>query len=269
MVRRRWIILAVAAVLLITGGTAAAAPSRGSGGPLADSTDLSFTDSQRITSRYHLYAAGLNWSRPVGMIIYADGTGEYGLKNPRSSYLLSGSNGLVNVAKRLNMVLVTPIAPGDGCSCWHSTSSGYTPKMKARWSYELVRHVQSKYPIELNRVGFGGYSSGAQWATRYFGPAHAPQIMTDGVAVAISYGGQPAERTTFQSSFSSNVVFVSNVGSRDPALNAPAGVMAGYNWYSRNGFATELNVVPGVGHSRSGQFGSIMEAELRQHVRAG
>ena len=88
---RRLLASCFVAVLLLTGSDAIAAPTGGSGGSLTDSTNLQYRDAQGVTSRYHLYAAGLDWSRPVGLIIYADGSGEYGLKNARSSYLLAGT----------------------------------------------------------------------------------------------------------------------------------------------------------------------------------
>ena len=268
---RRLLASCFVAVLLLTGSDALAAPTGGSGGSLTDSTNLQYRDAQGVTSRYHLYAAGLDWSRPVGLIIYTDGSGEYGLKNARSSYLLAGSNGLVNVAKRNNMILLTPLAPGVGCNgggtCWYATSSGYTPTVKARWSFELTKYVQSRYDIDDGRVAFGGYSSGAQWTTRYFGPLHAAQVMTDGVAVAISYGGRPAVASNFPAAFKANVVFSWDSGGNDQATNASAGARDGFNWYTNSGFQTELNIVSGVGHGRSGQFGSIMEREIRQHVR--
>src|SRR5690606_7598633 len=90
--------------------TPAPAPAPGTGnvsGPKTNQTFQTFT-SDGYTSRYHLYVEGVDWSKPVGALIYADGSGEYGLKNPNSTYLLSGSNGLIAVAKRHNMILLTP-----------------------------------------------------------------------------------------------------------------------------------------------------------------
>lgn len=45
-----------------------------------------------------------------------DGSGEYGLKNPGSTYLLAGSNGLINVAKRNSVIPLTPFTPNAACS---------------------------------------------------------------------------------------------------------------------------------------------------------
>jgi hypothetical protein len=256
------------------GGVAPVVDGGAPSGPLSDETRLSFTDSHGVTSRYHRYAAGLDWSKRVGLLIYTDGSGEYGLKNPNSSYLLTGTNGLVQVAKRNNMVLLTPLAPGEGCpdgdgTCWYMDSSGISPSHKARWSAELVKYVQKQYGTDPARVAFGGYSSGAQWTTEYFGPLYASEIMTDGVAVAISYGGSPKVTPNFTAAFKANVPFVWDVGDKDSSYTGSGayGVKAGYDWYTANGFTTEITVVPGLGHDRSGQFGGIMDREIKQHVR--
>src|SRR5678815_213814 len=120
----------VVATLLLLGSPASASFTNGSGGSQTDATNLSFT-ANGITSKYHRYAGGLDWTQPVGILIYTDGSGEYGLANPSSTYLLAGSTGLVAVAKEHNLMLVTPRAPGAGCPdgggvCWYQTSSGYS-----------------------------------------------------------------------------------------------------------------------------------------------
>lgn len=246
----------------------------GTGGPLNDRTFLTYTNSAGTTSRYHLYAGGLDWSKDVGLLVYTDGSAEYGLKNPTSTYLLAGSNGLVAVAKRLNMVLLTPLAPGTGCpdgdgTCWYQSSGGYSTEGKTRWSADLVKHVHGLYNIDRSRTVFGGYSSGAQWTTEFFGPAHAAGLVSDGVAVAISYGGAPILTPRFTEDFKAKVPFVWDVGEDDYAWYGGGryGVKAGHDWYQANGFTTQLHVIPNLGHGRSGQFGGIIEREATEHVR--
>ena len=65
-------------------------------------------------------------SKPVGLLVYADGTGEYGLENPNSSYAIAGSGGLASVARAHNMVLLTPFSPNRSCKCWEQgDAAGY------------------------------------------------------------------------------------------------------------------------------------------------
>lgn len=240
----------------------------GSGGAQADNTFLEFANGT-YTSRYHLYAAGLDWTRPVGLLVYCDGSGEYGLKNPSSTYLLAGTNGLIAVAKRNNMLLLTPFAPNPACadgdgSCWYMGD----PPGYAKWSADLIKYIESRYDLSKRRVALGGYSSGAQWLTEYFAPGgHADDIMTDGVAVAISYGGSPKVTATFDASFKINVHFNWNTGDKDSAWTStgPYGVKAGHNWYTNNGFATSLDLIAGLGHDRS-DFGLVMEAQIKEHL---
>lgn len=85
------VVVIVAVVVHLWAGQRPAPPSHD--GRLTNRTDLTFT-SAGVTSTYHLYAGGLDWTEPVGMMIYADGSGEYGLAHPGSDYLLGGDDGL-------------------------------------------------------------------------------------------------------------------------------------------------------------------------------
>lgn len=259
------------------------APARISAVPVAaptgsDRTNLSFT-AAGYTSTYHLYAGGLNWTRPVGLLIYTDGSAEYGLKNPSDTYLLAGGSGMIAVAKRHNMVLLTPLSPNKSCadgdgSCWYQGD----PPGYVRWLEALVRQVQAQYRIDKRRVAFGGYSSGAQLATEYWVPSGAAQrTMLDGVIVAISFGGSPKMSETFYSpAFKANVHMNWNVGQQDDSwlindeTEGPAqgyNGKAGYDHYTRAGFQTSVNIIPGLDHDRD-DFGSVMSAQISRHVPA-
>lgn len=257
------LLLALSFLFFVTSSVAA------STGPKTDRTNLTYT-SNNITSKYHLYASGLDWTKPVGLIVYTDGSGEYGLKNPNSTYLLGGSNGLIAVAKRNNMVLLTPLAPGGGCtdgdgSCWYLPSSGITAAQKTAWSAALIKYVQSQYPLNLNKVVLAGYSSGAQWTTEFIGPRYASSLMTDGLLLAISYGGQPILTPTWTQTFKENVNVFWNVGDKDPAWRGAGRYDAdsGYQWYRNAGFQTKITVVPNTTHNRSRQFGLIVENAIK------
>lgn len=223
------------------------------------------------TSTYLLYADGLDRTKSVGMLIYADGSGEYGLKHPTDPYLLGGGGGLVAVAKKHNMVLLTPLSPNKNCddgegSCWYMGDSvGYT-----RWAESLVKKIQSQYPIDTRRIAFGGYSSGAQLATEWWVPSGAAQrTMQSGVIVAISYGGSPKmTEVAYTPSFIASVHMNWNVGSKDPSYDKDGkySVKVGYDHYTKAGFKTSLDIVHGLGHERDGTFGGVMDAQIIKHV---
>ena len=130
---------------------------------------------------------------------------------------------------------------------------------------DLTRSITGQYPVSRNRV-LAGYSSGAEFTTRWFGPQQAPSIMDDGVFIPISYGGRSYVTPTWDAEFKRNVPVTWDVGSADrSALSAARG---GESWYKGQGFTTELNIVQGEDHYRSGQFGAVVDREITQHVPA-
>ncbi|MGG7653490.1 hypothetical protein [Kocuria rosea] len=237
----------------------------GSGGALTNRTFQSFT-SGGLTSRYHVYATGLDASKPMGILMYGDGSGGYGFDNPGQSYLIGGTNGLAAVAKKHNLLLVIPEAPAPGCdgedNCWYDS----THAAKAKWSSDLMTRLKGQYNIDLARVVIGGYSSGAQWTTQSFLPAHGEAQSVD-LAVPIAYGGAPRSAMQATAGWKSDVVISWDTGTNDEAYTtASYGARGGHNWYKANGFKTDAVWPAGVGHSRSGQFGGIVDREITQHL---
>lgn len=248
----------------------------GTGGPLTDRTSVSYTNSAGTTSTAHIYAAGLDWTKSVGIVVYADGSAEFGLKNPSDTYLLAGTSGLIAVAKAHNMVLVTPLAPGNGCTdgdgtCWYLPSNdGTSVSTKLQWTDDLIKtQVLQKYNIDTTRAVIAGYSSGAEFTMGEYGPKFAASWMQDGLLLAISYGSAPfVTPVTYSTAFKQAVSAVWDIGAAD-TTGAQTDGTAGYNWYVANGFTTtEYNNPAGVTHDRSGQFGGIVDREVTQHVRA-
>jgi hypothetical protein len=247
----------------------------GSGGLLTDRLNVSYTNSAGIASSGHIYAAGLDWTRRVGILVYCDGSGEFGLENPTSSYLLAGTNGLVAVAKKHNMLLVTPKAPGGPCDdgdgdCWYDSSGAMVTATKIKWADDFIRdEVLTKYNVDRARAVVAGYSSGSQFTMEYYAPQYASEWMQDGLLLAITYGGSPKVTANFPTAFKQNVAAVWDVGDNDPSYTdePPWDSQSGYDWYTSNGFdTTDITVVPGENHSRDGQFGGIVDREITQHV---
>jgi hypothetical protein len=249
--------------------------SGGSGGPLTDRTAVSYSNGVK-TSTYHIYAAGLDWTKSVGLLVYGDGSGEFGLANPTNTYLMAGTNGLIAVAKKHNMVLVTPRAPGNGCTdgdgvCWYLGSvDGTTRAQKTKWLDDLIKtQVLPLYNIDKTRAVVAGFSSGAENAAGIYGPLYAASWMEDGLLLAISYGSSPGQfgiTDTYTASFRANVAAVWDVRGADETT-AVADSLDGYNWYVADGFATTVrNVIPGGQHDRPGEFGGIVDQYVTAHV---
>jgi hypothetical protein len=229
-----------------------------------------------LTSKYHVFAAGLDWTKPVGLLMYTDGSGAYGLDHPNGTYLLDadGANGLVAVAKKHNLLLVTPFAPPPNCdgadNCWYNESTSPNAVAKAGWSNALMTKIKTDYGITGPTV-IGGYSSGAQWTTRWFLPLYG-EAQNVRLAVAISYGGAPAVTPHFTTTYKPSTVVSFDTGTADTKGSYPAystgswGAIGGYNWYTKNGFVTDHTWVQGEDHSRDGQFDGIMDREITQHL---
>lgn len=244
----------------------------GSGGPMTDRLNQTY-GAFGMVSTTHVFAAGLNPNKPLGLCVYMDGSGAHGLKNPNQPYLLDadGTAGLVAVAKKHNMVLVTPTAPppsdSDGDNCWYNTSSTPNATAKSDWLRALIDSIYLDYNIDKSRVAIGGYSSGAQGTTRWFIPRHGAEIMTDGVFVAIGCGGAPYVTPRWTQAFKDAVVGYWNTGQNDQFLNpAGYGSKAGVVAYTVAGFDVRTDWPAGVGHSRS-DFARIMDAQITAHVR--
>lgn len=246
------------------GATAPGGTTGGDGGAYTNRTFQNFS-SNGLTSRYHIYAEGIDRSKPVGLLMYGDGSGGHGFDNPGSSYLIGGSNGLAAVARKHNMILVVPEAPAPGCpsdNCWYDRAA----PAKAKWASDLMTRVKGQYPIDQERIVTGGYSSGAQWH-RWFLPTHGEAQSVD-LAVMIAYGGAPAVSADYSAAYKDDLRLVWNTGTADAAYStASHGARGGYDWYTQQGFDTEATWPAGVGHGRSGEFGGILDRGITQHLR--
>ncbi len=230
-----------------------------------------------MTSPYHLYA-DVDRSKEVGLLLYLDGSGGYGIDNPNQAYLIDadGTAGMRQVAKDNNMVLLVPEAPapgdGDGDNCWYNESTSPNATAKSDWLRALVDKVQAEQGVVKSRVATGGYSSGAQGLSRWFLPRHGTDIQTDGVNVLISFGGAPAASAgtpQFTQAYKDAVRFHWDIGTQDTtgaySNTAQWGGRTGANWYKTNGFAVTENY-PNIGHNRS-DFAAIMRTQIAAHVR--
>jgi hypothetical protein len=233
-----------------------AAPSAGL---LVDKPNQSFTSGQ-YTAPYHIYAAGLNYAKPVGMLLFADGSGESGFSKPDSSYQMGGPTGLIAVAKKHNMILLYPASPNRTCKCWdEGDRAGYST-----WAQALVTQVESQYQINKSRVAVGGYSSGGTLESLSWLPSGAAQQTMDaGVLVFIAAGASGGDSGTYSDAFKKNVHMYWSVGDQDEFLTDNK---SGQAAFAAQGFQTQIDILPGKTHSRSGEFGPIMDAQITKYI---
>ncbi len=231
---------------------AAGTSSGGSGGAFTDQAGQSFTAGNGQTGRYLRYAAGIDPAKPVGLVVYVDGTGEYGIDNPTSSYALGGSSGLVATSRARNMITLAVKSPNQSCKCWHTgDTSAYADFLAA-----LIERQLAAYPV--SEVWLSGFSSGAQEITRFLVPQHPELMRLGGGWVVFGGGGPPA-------SGGSNVTAARMAGVRghwftgtaDTAvpLTASWGAQAGERFYAGRGVVTSSEYPSGVGHALDGRLG--------------
>jgi len=229
-----------------------AATSGGSGGSYTDQARRSFTARNGLTGRYLTYAAGIDRTRPVALVVYADGTGEYGVDNPTSSYALGGSAGLVANARSRNAITLAVESPNQSCECWHTgNTSGY-----ADFLADLVEKQLASYPV--SEVWLTGFSSGSQEVTRFLVPRHPELLRFGGGWVLFGGGGPPAASgANVTAARMSGVRGHWYTGTADTAvpLTASWGAQAGERWYAARGVTTSHEWPEGVGHTLGGKLG--------------
>jgi hypothetical protein len=233
------------------GGTSGGA-SGGSGGSFTDQPRQSFTARNGQTGRYLLYAGGIDPAKPVGLVVYADGTGEYGVNNPSSAYALGGSTGLVATSRARNMITLAVESPNQSCECWHTgDTSGY-----ADFLADLIESQLGDYPV--SEVWLTGFSSGAQEVTRFLVPRHPELLRLGGGWVVFGGGGPPADGgAAVTADRMAGVRGHWYTGTADTAvpLTASWGAQAGERWYAGRGVVTSHEWPAGVGHGLDGRLG--------------
>ncbi|MBY3554077.1 hypothetical protein [Modestobacter lapidis] len=234
---------------------AAGAASGGSGGSFADQQRTKFTAANGQSGQYLRYAAGVDPSRPVGLVVYVDGTGEYGVDNPNASYALGGSSGLVAVAKARNMITLAVESPNQSCECWHSGDTAAYADFLA----DLIEQQYGSYPI--GEIWLAGFSSGAQEITRFLVPRHPELMRVGGGWVVFGGGGPPAGSSSAVSA--DRMAGVRGhwfTGTADTAvpLTASWGARAGESWYAARGVRATSEYPSGVDHGLFGRLGSTV-----------
>lgn len=129
------LIFAVTAGLLIA--RSFGLTTNGTGGAFTDRTFQSFTASSGLSGEYHIYAAGLTTTQPVGLMVQFHGDAAYEYLNPNSSYSLGGTTGIRAQAKAHNMILVVAKAPDTtGTVTWWEAGSA-----NADYTRDLIQQV--------------------------------------------------------------------------------------------------------------------------------
>lgn len=222
-----------------------------SGGPRwaegpSDRLDVAF-EHDGTTSSYHVFADGIDWSEPVGVVFRLHGDGAYEYHHPEHKVSC-----LAEVARSHNAVLVAPRTPDrQGEPTWWEDLDG-----NADWFVALAeQRIFAEYDIDRSRTWLHGYSGGAEFIS-YEMLADRADFLPGGGAVLSGGGGAPSSgdsRPTDEQL--EQLVLHWDVGLEDDGtdpwapFDALSAAAAGHAWYEDAGYArTTVRYREGVDH---------------------
>ncbi|MEX5295336.1 hypothetical protein QYM41_08645 [Kocuria sp. CPCC 205268] len=199
------------------------------------------------TSSYHVFADGIDWSEPVGVVFRLHGDGAYEYVHPEHKVSC-----LAEVARSHNAILVVPRTPDrQGEATWWEDLDG-----NAEWFLALAeQEIFAEYDLDRSRTWLHGYSGGAEFIS-YELLADRAYFLQGGGAVLSGGGGAPSsgesEPTAEQLE---RLVLHWDVGLEDDGtdpwapFDALSAAAAGHAWYEDAGYErTSVRYREGVDH---------------------
>lgn len=213
-------------------------------------TFLSYTSPAGTTSQYHVYAEGVDFSKPVGVVFYFDG--DYWRNDQSKVYDPSGELAqMAASAAAQNMLFVPVISPDTnrydaGVSWWEDMER----------NGEFFRSFASSFiaanGVDSSNVWTMGYSGGAEFITYELNTK--PQTWRNGGGSIMVAGGGLDEGTPSAALKSQPMFWYanSNDGSGETypqTWSARGAVEGGYNAYRNAGYTNaSATVLNGSGH---------------------
>lgn len=220
---------------------------KGTGGKGGQRVNREFIEysAHGLSGQYHLYADGIDWTEPVGVLFQFHGDKAYDFLNP--NYKLHAMN---TVAKEHNMVMVSLKAPNAENVWWYNIENHGTYARSL-----IVNEIYNKFNIDKDKVWLSGYSGGAEFIT-YEMMEEQSDLFTGGGALIFGGGGSPGKVTRTQSDeLKENFKMLWYVGKDDNLNNSSEGWSAiadaqkGHDFYQRLGFQKISIVTPaGIDH---------------------
>ncbi len=240
--------LTAAGLLALTlGVTGAVAPAAalGSSAPAGERTNYA-QQAEHSSGAVRVYTEGVDFSRPVGVVVRLHGDGAYEYHHPE--YRLDG---LAAVAAEDNKILVAPLTPDSATTTWWRDSEA-----NADWLADLLeQRILPEYGVDRSDVWWMGYSGGAEILAREL-IATEPQLVTGG-AIMLGGGGRPwgvdSAAVTAAADQVGPLTWVTGTADdgRDPRspVNAYEAAREGAAWYRDHGFGPIVeSYPPGVDH---------------------
>ena len=213
-------------------------------------TFLSYTSPAGTTSQYHVYAEGVDFSKPVGVVFYFDG--DYWRNDQSKVYDPSGELAqMAASAAAQNMLFVPVISPDT-----NRYDAGVTWWENMDRNGEFFRSFASSFiaanGVDSSNVWTMGYSGGAEFITYELNTK--PQTWRNGGGSIMIAGGGLDEGTPSDALKSQPMFWYanSNDGSGETypqTWSARGAVEGGYNAYRNAGYTNaSATVLNGSGH---------------------
>ena len=213
-------------------------------------TFLSYTSPAGTTSQYHVYAEGVDFSKPVGVVFYFDG--DYWRNDQSKVYDPSGELAqMAASAAAQNMLFVPVISPDT-----NRYDAGVTWWENMDRNGEFFRSFASSFiaanGVDSSNVWTMGYSGGAEFITYELNTK--PQTWRNGGGSIMIAGGGLDEGTPSAALKSQPMFWYanSNDGSGETypqTWSARGAVEGGYNAYRNAGYTNaSATVLNGSGH---------------------
>ncbi|QRZ61812.1 hypothetical protein [Rothia sp. ZJ932] len=227
----------------------------------------SYTASNGLSSSYHIYDAGVDYSKNPGVVFYFDGdywnTSQSKIWDPNNSDLIR----MAQVANERNMVFVPVISPdqnagGDGITWWEDADAN------GDFFRSLASSLIAEKGLNRSQVWTIGYSGGAEFQTFELAVDRQGSWRTGGGSIMVGGGGSNGLQSL---AAASDLVMPMHwwVGQNDgegvtwPATwSAYGAAHQGKAFFEGAGFThTVMHVIPGVDHYGY-DFPEILRASL-------
>lgn len=182
-------------------------------------------------SNYHLFTRGVDFTKPVGLLVrlHGDGAEEY-------LYPEGLSACLARVAETYNMITLVPQTPDRQSMTWWRDL-----EENVDWLNALVAQINTDYGVDTESVWWMGYSGGAELISYGLIPYSAESVT--GGAMLLGGGGAPERnRLNVADSLREGMPLYWVTGQRDDGtdplepFNAIEAATEGAQWYRDHGF---------------------------------
>ena len=213
-------------------------------------TFLSYTSPAGTTSQYHVYAEGVDFSKPVGVVFYFDG--DYWRNDQSKVYDPSGELAQMAASAAAQNMLFVPVISPDA----NRYDAGVTWWEDMDRNGEFFRSFASSFiaanGVDSSNVWTMGYSGGAEFITYELNTK--PQTWRNGGGSIMIAGGGLDEGTPSAALKSQPMFWYANsndgTGETYPQTwSARGAVEGGYNAYRNAGYTNaSATVLNGSGH---------------------